>query len=471
MDKLKHFLAAAILLIVCVLTPHMAYAGASAVPPPPPLKRSALVRVATLGDSTANLGPADNLWNTDTYGAAFPGSGATLINVGGNKWALPFHYPRVKMVANGGISGQTTTAMLARDTNSGSTTRKAITDVLAAYPHVVLYRGGSINDLLTLTSGTVAATVAATYANHVEIINRLLSGCDYVIDEGIYGYTDGVNTVTSLTATRSALTQLNALFKTFAATLPGRVYFRDPVQLGLSDATGAYLTDVSNDGTHLSWYGAQIQARDEASLLSGLFGPSTGPRFDGPNIITNPVMASTGSQSYGTVAVGYGVTISNSTRANAKVETIGGKKFQTVEITATSTSAAGSITMPYDPTAMGISVGDIYGFEYDAMIDGVTNNFTPTITGISGRVDTTKTSNGRVVLDFLSPSSFPVKSMPNGQFRMHVVIGPLKYTEASAALSNVSVFTFTVTTDDQVTWKMGVANPRIVKLAQPVVTQ
>ena len=69
-------------------------------------------------------------------------------------------YPQAYLVASGGISGQTTTQMVARDTASYTADRFATTDVINLAPHVVILRGGSINDLLTITSGTSAAAIA-----------------------------------------------------------------------------------------------------------------------------------------------------------------------------------------------------------------------------------------------------------------------------------------------------------------------
>jgi lysophospholipase L1-like esterase len=82
--------------------------------------------------------------------------------MGIDKFALPMLYPQALLVGNGGVSGDTTANMLLRDGNASSSSRKAITDILALRPDVVLLRGGSINDLTGLTSGQVAGQVATT---------------------------------------------------------------------------------------------------------------------------------------------------------------------------------------------------------------------------------------------------------------------------------------------------------------------
>lgn len=415
------------------------------------------VPVATFGDSTANTGtsqsPASQSFAVLT--APFPGSGATSLGPSIDKWALPLHYPKAYLVLNGGVSGETTTQMLARDQAVASATRKAITDVLNAAPAVVILRGGSINDVIADTAEDT------TYANHVLLIERLLSGDVIVIDEGIYGYSAPVP---QLAARQAKILSLNRRYAAYARDFPGRVFFLSPLNL-LSSATGDFLPGMCNrDQVHLSQWGQYVLGRAEAAILTNLFGAATRPRFPGTNLVTNAMLANSGASGYGTVATGFAFTASSGTRQNAVIESRGGKSWQTCELLITGTAANLTCTMPYDPTVLGIQVGDVYGFEFDFFVEGPTEGSAPPMpSAIIGRVDTYKTAAGRVLIEGLVPSEYnPLLGVYQGR----LVCGPLQFQEASAALTTSSTFSFGYTTavNNGTVFKLGVSDPRVVKL-------
>lgn len=428
--------------------------------------RSTPVRVGTLGDSTANIGTLSSPTSQDIslVTAPFPASGRTSLGLDSNKWLLGHIYPMAYPVANCGISGESSAQIVARDNLSATTTRRAISDLINLRPDVVLLRGGSINDLMGLSAGQVAAQVAASYANHVAIISRLLTSSAVVIDEGIYGFSNGTaNTAADQAATRSALTQLNALFKAFAANSAGRVVFIDPIESGISDATGAYINGASTDGTHLGTYGQYLNAVSEAAILTKRFGPSAKVRYPGVNLIANSLMSATGSQAYGTVATGYIIGASNSTRQNAKVEIINGVPFQTCEYVGTSNPNSGSIYMPLSIATMGISANDQFGFEFSYLVQGVSSSILPTpTTSLACRLEVRKTSNGIVACDMLQPSQAGSIPIPGG-WMGRCVFNPIQIPEASASIDLSNLF-ISFDTTELATYKLGVSEPRMVKL-------
>jgi len=102
-------------------------------------QRTTPLRVATFGDSTANAGGVRSVTNQDTAQAVNANWGATFSGgLTSDRYALDRAYPQAYLVINGGITGQSTTQMLARDTLGASITRRAITDVINAAPDVVL---------------------------------------------------------------------------------------------------------------------------------------------------------------------------------------------------------------------------------------------------------------------------------------------------------------------------------------------
>lgn len=422
--------------------------------------RSTPLRCATFGDSTANVG----LGNTDcaVFDAVFPPSGPTVLSYELSKWNVYQFYQQAKMVANGGISGETTTQMLARDSAAYSATRKSIGDVLNLYPDVVFLRGGSINNLTPITAGNYDATIATCYAEHVKILNKLISGGVAVIDEGLFGYSGGAATYPDLV--RSAIVKLNAMFGDYVESLDkANVVF---LEHGLCDATGSLLPAASNDGIHLNMYGARLLGKVEARVLENLFGVSSGPRFAGSNLISNPLFASTGAVGYGVAPTGYSATGSNATLANAKLEVIDGKLYWTVEVTPTTTTNSVTITMPFDVTTFGIVANDVFGFEVDTFIAGIDGiSAPPAVTGLYVRNDIYKSGAGRLVPceTIAAMGGFPEAYKAHTSFSY-------KCQEASAALTNSSSAPFLFSTGALTPYKVGIACPRLVKLGAALVS-
>lgn len=435
--------------------------------------RTTPVRVATFGDSTAVAG---NMQNTPTATSVDSTkvisstwqSGTKSFNQSLNRYALSLYYPQAYLVAIGAIAGQATTAMVARDTAAYTADRFAVTDVINLAPHVVLLRAGSINDLLTITAGTAAAAIATAYANHVLLINRFLSAGIFVIDEGIWGFTNGsANTVTDQAVTRASLVTLNQMFAAYAATLTGQMEFLDPTNL-LCDSTGAYLSGVSTDGTHTNAYGQMQLGKAEALVLSRQFGQSSGERYPGNNIITNALMANASS---GT-ATGFTVAATVASVGNKQIQVIDGKVFQTGDWTMAAGSNVCVINMPFDPSAMAITSGQIFGFEFDVYIKGL-NGYIPNLASSSvyGQVRfDDNIGSGAIYVNCLSATDYG--SIKDGIIG-HVAIPPIKVDDVSANLLTSSRFQVQVlipTGDAGNVLRVGVANPRIVLLGQAVAT-
>lgn len=416
--------------------------------------RTTPLRCATFGDSTANIG----LGNTDcaVFDAPFPASGPTILSYEISKWCVYQFYVQAKMVANGGISGETTTQMLSRDSAVYSAARKSIGDVLNLFPDVVFFRGGSINNLTSITNGNYDSTISTCYAEHVKILNRFISGGVAVIDEGFFGYSGSAATYPDLV--RSAICTLNKMFSAYVDSLdkPNVIF----LQAGLCDSSGFLLSAATNDGIHLNVYGARVLGQAEASALENLFGVSSGPRFPGSNLISNPLFANTGAVGYGIAPTGYTATGTNATLANAKLENIDGKLYWTVEVTPSTASNSVTLTTPFDVTGFGIVANDVFGFEMDTIIsaiDGVGSP--PAVAGLYIRNDIYKSGAGRLVPceTLTAMGSFPAI------YKSHVSFS-YKCQEASAALTNSSSAPFYFGTGTLIPYKVGIACPRLVKL-------
>ena len=423
--------------------------------------RTTPVRVATFGDSTANIGSTGGPHDVRSLTSAFPASGATVLPFSGmEKLAIAYRMP-VQIVGNGGVSGDSTTAMLARDLAAASSSRKATADIVALEPDVIIARCGSINDLLTVTSATLAATVDAVAGRHRALIARLTAGGATVFDEGIAGFTNGsVNTATDQAATRSAIVQLNAIYAADAAASGGRVVFIDPVGL-TCDASGAYLPGVSTDGTHLNPVGAIHVGIAEEALIKRLFG-IVRRRYSGVNLVSNANMAATGSVTGGTAATGFSASGTNVTRTNVAVIQRDGEVWQTADFLATASAAQAVLSLPFPIASWGFAVGDSIQAEFPFSVEAIGGGVLPLLNQILARMDITKTGNGRVVVDMLAmaqPNSLGVSRLSG-----RVIFPPLVLTEASAALSAASVLTLSATiatSGDSI--RMAVGSPVVVR--------
>jgi hypothetical protein len=435
--------------------------------------RTEALRVASFGDSTATCGNTQNTPNatqqdTTKVIAATWVSGLQSFSIPADKNMIEFYYPQAYLVGNGGISGQTTTQMLARDTGVYASNRFGITDIVNLAPHVVLLRGGSINDFL----GGSPLSVATSLAQHQAIIQRFLAANIPVIDCGIYGYTGAAGGALTLAQIQASIVQHNAASKAYAAQYPSQMRFIDWTGI-LSDSSGAYQSSlISSDGTHLTFSAQLLAAQQEAIALAQLFGPSANVRYPGNNNVLNALFANTTTPGYGTVATGLTINATNCTRQNAKLENINGKLFQTVECVITAGANQVQILIPFDPSGTGtmaISSGDIWGFECDIYIAGL-NGYAPLpVTNTTFNVDIRDTvGSGRIFVQRLTASAYGAISSP---IIGHLNFPPIRFDDVSANLTTVSNWGFVFATNDTSgTYKVGIANPRIVKLNQAVVT-
>lgn len=414
------------------------------------------VRVATFGDSTANLNTAfHDISVLSASGAAISPEKSQIQNL----------YPQAYFVGNGGISGQTTTQMLARDASATGANRKAIGDIIDLRPDVVLLRGGSINNISGATAGTVDALVATCYAEHCTIIQRFLAAGLPVIDSGIYGY---AGSGTDPATVRSALMRLEALFDAYAAQYPGRV-FRPSWTGVLRDGTGAFLPNVvlaDGQGLHLSFYGQYLASQQEAAFIAQLFGASSGPRYRGPNLLRNAATAANGGNSLfaststgglGTTPTGFtfGTAGAGGTRQNGKIETIDGRVWATMEFVPTATGGI-NIYMPLDAANWTTAAGDVWAPEFDFMFQPLSGSSIP----VSGMIARWWFNTGAAVnidaMQISQPFTWPLASAWMGR----VLMQPTQFGASETAPE----LYIQISVADTTPIKIGVSAPRLVKM-------
>lgn len=436
--------------------------------------RQTPVKVAIFGDSTANWGTPVSPDNQDTLVATAPFPASSTTTVGypvADKGALLYLYPPATFMGQFGVSGETTTQMLARAAAGSSITRRAVIDMMNLGPDVVIFRGGSINDLLALSSASTQTDVDAVYTRHVKLLDQMASGVTKVIDEGFYGYSPGSGTAADIAFRRAAIASLNARYKAYAAASNGRITFIDVVGT-LSNSDGSYISDVyESSGVHLNLLGSYLLGQLEAAALSRMFGNPGTVRFPGSNVITNALFTATSTAAgYGEVATGFTYGASSATRQNGKIETINGKVFSTIELVMTGADPYGSIVMPFTPNSMGIVADDVWGFEVDFLISTIDGSALPAPSSrYVAQVVLQKSAAGSVTHNLLS-AAYTRPAFIESQVILHLSI-PIRIQEASANITDAgSSFYCQFGTAVNGTYKIGVSNPRIVKLGTAQVT-
>ena len=322
------------------------------------------LRIATFGDSTANVSPLEHdvqVFKADLDGANFEQS------IDARKYLIPFYYPAAYLVGNGGFSGDTTTKMLARDGLPASTTRKASEDIIALNPQVILFRGGSINDLQNISAADRATRVETTYNNHIRLIEKFTTANIPVLDAGIFGYlssqVEGFGE-TDPDQIRLALTALNAKFKAYAGEQE-KVTFVDSVGV-VSDASGKYMPEMTYDGVHLSLQGSLAVAKKEADTLAKLFGGSASASFeaDGKNLF--PTISDTEK------TLDPNFVVWGEDASKRRIQTVAGKTYQFADFErsdADEDAQGGGFNIKLASLINTLEKGKTYGISLDIILE------------------------------------------------------------------------------------------------------
>lgn len=276
--------------------------------------------IALLGDSFTDM-------SEDTTGVNSYRSSRGFLT-----WAMQRLGQRLQIVAapgtvNGGITGQTTTQILAR-------VQQDVIDLKPGYAHVL----AGTNDMITgVTFSTIQANLTAIYDAIQNAGIRLIAGT-------IAPYS-GATTTQLVTIER-----INNFIRSQALTRPGMIVADYHTALAGADGnwrtTGT--TAYTGDGTHASTGGAMRMGKVLAEALtphvpavnilptSNVDAIGNAGSFNQPNLLTNPMFTGTagtvGTQATGQVADSWvistytasdltGVTASKVTRTDGKAGT------------------------------------------------------------------------------------------------------------------------------------------------------
>lgn len=427
------------------------------------------LRVATFGDSTADTGTVRSGSVTDQQVCDLPLTNpVTSVSLNTTKWQLSRFYPAARLVANGGIGGNTTTQMIAREAAASSTTRKSILDVCDLKPDVVLLRAGSINDIIAFTYPVTEPQLQGLVDRHMQIVDTFISNGIRVIDEGVAGF-DGTN----FANVRPALVEINTRISAACSANDTRaeyVRFLSPVGV-TCDSNGAYLTGCSTDGTHLAYYGQYRLANAEAMVLASWFGQSINtPRY-GVNLIgsQSQFASSSSAGGFGPVPTGFSWTVTQCTRQNATIEQKYGRRWATCEAVATGSSPSIQCSLPFgiESTAspqIPIVVGGQYSIEVTVFVESLDESPLLGRVTVYSRLDLNNASSERLVIDSTPGTNTGVAAYTESVFIQNVNFPIWQASESSATFAASSSWSINADFTQSQSIRFGISSPKIIKI-------
>jgi hypothetical protein len=335
------------------------------------------LRLATFGNSIAVATSVYAPTSLSPMVGVIPASGITQYSTDGIGLGMLPLYPNATAVANGGIAGQTLAQMVARDALAYSSSRKAITDVLAENPDMVITHL-AINTLRTLTAGNYASVMAQAKADTRTLLARLCNGRALIVDVGCIG-NDGAGSADAA-QTKIGMLEYNAWLQSACVPEFGPYgYIYCPLAgISYDAATGVCLPNISDDGTHPNGYGQQVIGRVQRAAIIKYFGQPLQGAF-GRNYIANAEMANTTANAWGVTATGFTVTAANGTKSNSQVAIIDGRITQSIEARGMGAWQQVTFAVPCDLTAAAVGMtadmaptaADLLRMECDVFVESL----------------------------------------------------------------------------------------------------
>lgn len=346
--------------------------------PAVPRANQAPIPTGTFGDSFGNISVFANhdlrQISGGAYGSNADRMGVTLQNVSGGALRIMF---------NGGVSGEKPSEMLARDAAGATATRKALTDAMTLGVRHLVFSAG-INDLQSpalaagASNATIVAAVATSVANVAALCRRAVSFgmTPHVVALGGYRYETvnmgslPTNNAAAVATTQEAVRQWNALAKSTIQAAAGAAGYWYDFPAGVIDSSGAWLAGMDQgDGLHPSensQYLIYTQVADAIRLMEGLTTTPMSAYPPGVNQFSNADF----SASAAGLATGINAYVSVGTGTLAKqIITWRGQQWQEVVLTPTAVDGNGNVGLGLDLTYTTPTAGDVLGGEISIYID------------------------------------------------------------------------------------------------------
>lgn len=234
-------------------------------------------RIAYFGYSIDNF--AGSLISEETKDGPIPGGATPTIPVlNGTKIAIAQRSKKVHAVCNCGVSGETTSQMLARSSAAGSTTRKSIYDCIEKRPDIDFLTGPLVNDGSNWTVNTTKATADAAVERAKIIISELAASIPFVAFVGCMGINIGGWDAERLAHVQGLMSVAVSELAAWAEANFDNVIFMNPE--GRLSIGQSWIDGLSDDGVHPNMLGGSVFADMQQEVIDDLFSTS----------ITDPVI-------------------------------------------------------------------------------------------------------------------------------------------------------------------------------------
>lgn len=289
----------------------------------------------------------------------------------------------LRVMFNGGVSGETTAQMLARDAAGASATRKALTDAMTLGVRHLVFSAG-VNNLQSpnLLGGATSAAIDAAVSGAVD---DLLALCRRAVSFGITPHVVALmgyryetvymgslltNSAAQVSTSQEAIRRFNAAAKDAISAADGALGYWYDLPTGVVNSSGAWLTGMDQgDGLHPS-ENAQFliyqQVADAIRMMEGLTNPQLSCYPPGVNLFSNADFSASAAGQ----ATGVNAYVNSGTGTLAKsIVTWRGRQWQQVILTPTVVDASGNVDVAIDLTYTTPTAGDVIGGEISVYID------------------------------------------------------------------------------------------------------
>lgn len=434
----------------------------------PLVAANAPIRVGSYGDSIANISSA----TTQDLRTVTTGNKA-MTDLRFGSWLPSLSNGALRMVFNGGVSGDNTTQMAARESAGSSATRKSVQDARDVGCQVLVF-SPPVNDLGSFTTATAQSTIDAAVTTALTNVTTLLTRArsfgiwPVVVSFGPYSNvaaTDADNAVR-----RAAMRAWESRMRTAIELAAGGLGEYVDTGMICGDNIGAWLPGYSYDGVHPDSVAVRRRYRPLADAIMARFGVTASPwalPLTSINFMDNADLSavSSGLATRITRAAGSGTA----TFAN-QIVSAHGRPWQEVVYTPTVVDGNGNVNCNIDinfavtggSPFVGVSAGDLIAGECDLYIDDGLGG-PPPVFSIGARMR----MNGTATVYHDAFSFDPAKS-PKLSFdepvMLHVCTAPVQAVDASAALTGCLMQLYALTNQTAKNVRLVVGNIRAGKL-------
>lgn len=327
------------------------------------------IKWGSYGDSIANVSSYANFDLRQITGGS---AGFSLERMGA--WIGPLSNGLFRLAANCGVSGETTTQMIARESAGASATRKAVIDAATTGVQYIVNSFG-INDIQTLASGAAQATidgvVNTAVANAVIILKKQKSKGIWPITTSLFGYNYTSADAGQIATRQAASRQFNVALGALITAASGELGSWVDVYSLVTDSAGAWIAGLDQgDGLHPGANGCRVIYTPVVAEMLRVAGVANAPKFaygQQTNMFTNADFSASSSGS----ATGVNLYQVGTCTLVKSIVDWRGQNWQDCLVTPTALDGNGNAGVSIDITIPSTTIltNDVIGGEISLYID------------------------------------------------------------------------------------------------------